>query len=141
MEYDPIPCYKVLRSIKEYEDPSPLCVGMSILDLSRYLIYDFYYNQHKREHGDCCQLLNTHTDGLLLKIQTTEDVYKDMVRQADLYDTSDYLKDYPCRIMANKFILGKMKDECTRHPISEYVGLWKKMYSIHEHQESQGCQE
>ena len=34
--------------------------------------------------------------------------------------------------MVNKKVLGKMKDECSRFPIAEYVGLCPKMYSILE---------
>ena len=69
----------------------PVYVGMSILDLSKHLMYDFYYNQIKARYGDRCQLLYTDTDSLLLGIQT-EDVYKDIAEDQDLYDTSDYSK-------------------------------------------------
>merc|ERR1711888_59780 len=59
-------------------------VGMSILDLSKSLMYDFYYNHLKKEYGDRCHLLYTDTDSVLLEIRT-EDVYKDMAKHADLY--------------------------------------------------------
>ena len=61
----------------------PVYVGMSILDLSKRLMYDFYYNKMKAQYGDRCQLLYTDTDSLLLEIQT-EDVYKDMAKHASL---------------------------------------------------------
>ena len=51
----------------------PVYVGMSILDLSKHLMYDFYYNQLKTQYGERCQLLYTDTDSLLLEIET-EDV-------------------------------------------------------------------
>ena len=35
----------------------PVYVGMSILDLSRYLMYDFLYNQLNMQYGESCQLL------------------------------------------------------------------------------------
>ena len=54
----------------------PVYVGMSILDLSKSLMYDFYYNRMKTQHGDRCQLIYTDTDSLLLEIQT-EDVHRD----------------------------------------------------------------
>ena len=109
----------------------PVYVGMSILDLSKRLMYDFYYNEMKAQYGDRCQLLYTDTDSLLLEIQT-EDVYKDMAQHASLYDTSDYPKDHPLHSEANKKVLGKMKDECAGRPIAEYIGLRPKMYSILE---------
>ena len=66
----------------------PVYVGMSILDISKHLMYDFYYNKLKAQYGESCQLLYTDTDSLLLEIQT-EDVYKDMAQNQTLYDTSD----------------------------------------------------
>ena len=108
----------------------PVYVGMSILDLSKSLMNDFYYNQMKAQHGDRCQLLYTDTDSLLLEIQT-EDVYLDMAEHAHLYDTSDYPKGHPLHSTMKK-VLGKMKDECAGRPIAEYVGLRPKIYSILE---------
>ena len=109
----------------------PVYVGMSVLDLSKSLMYDFYYNQMKAQYGDRVELLYTDTDSLLLEIQT-EDVYSDMADHPSLYDTSDFPEDHPLHSKVNKKVLGKMKDECAGHPIAEYVGLRPKMYSILE---------
>ena len=79
----------------------PVYVGMSILDLSKTLMYDFYYGQLKKQYGDRCQLLYTDTDSLLLEIQT-EDVYRDMGKHAELYDTSDYSREHPLHSAENK---------------------------------------
>ena len=57
----------------------PVYVGMSILDLSKHLIYELYYNQLKTQYGESRQLLYTDTDSLLLEIET-EDVYKDIAQ-------------------------------------------------------------
>ena len=107
----------------------PVYVGMSILDLSKHHMYDFYYNVLKKKYGDRCRLFYTDTDSLVIEIQT-EDVYADMAATADLYDTSDYPKDHPLYSATNKKVLGKMKDECAGVPIAENVGLRPKMYSI-----------
>ena len=104
---------------------------MSILDLSKHLMYDFYYNQLQGQYVDRCQLLYADTDSLILEVQT-EDVFRDMASHAELYDTSDYPPEHPLHSIANKKVLGKMKDECAGRPISEYVGLRPKMYSILE---------
>ena len=100
----------------------PVYVGMSILDLSKHLMYDFYYNKLK-----CCELLYTDTDSLILEIKT-DNIHKYM--DSDLYDTSNYPKDHPLYSDINKKVLGKMKDECSGVPIIEFVGLRPKMYSI-----------
>ena len=107
----------------------PVYVGMSILDLSKTLMYDFYYGQLKKQYGYRCQLL--YTDTLLLEIQT-KDVYRDMGKHAELYDTSDYPREHLLHSVENKKFVGKMTDECAGRPIAEYIGLRPKMYSILE---------
>ena len=109
----------------------PVYVGISILDLSKHLMYDFYYNQLKTQYGEGCQLLYTDIDSLLLEIET-EDVYKDMAQNQTLYDIPDYPQDHPLYRSANKKALGKLKDECAGRAMAEYVGLRPKMYSILE---------
>jgi len=73
--------------------------------------------------------LYTDTDSLLLEIET-DDVYKDIETNKNLYDTSDYPKEHPLHSNTNKKVLGKMKDECAGTPIAECVCLRPKMYSI-----------
>ena len=109
----------------------PIYMGMSVLNLLKSLVYDFYYNQLPREYGDRCKLLYTDTDSLLLEIQT-KDIYEDMAKSADLYDTSDFPPEHPLHSTSNKKVLGKIKDECAGRPIAEYVGLHHEMYSILE---------
>ena len=104
---------------------------MSILDLSKHLMYDFYYKEMKTQYGEHYQLFYTDTDSLLLKIKI-KDVYQDMASHSHLYDMLDYPEDHPLHSTANKKVLGKMKDECAGRPIMEYVGLHPKMYSILE---------
>ena len=95
----------------------PAFVEMSILDLSKHLMYDIFYNQSRGQYGDRCQLFYSDTDSLLLEVQT-EDVFGDMASHAELYDTSDYPPEHPLHSIANKKVLGKMKDECAGRPIS-----------------------
>jgi len=101
---------------------------MTILENSKILMYDFFY-ELKKQYGSKCELLYTDTDSLLVEI-ATEDVYEDMKNNMDLYDTSDYPKDHPLYSNVNKKVLGKMKDECAGTPIAECVCLRPKMYSI-----------
>ena len=107
----------------------PVYTGMTILDNSKILMYDFFYNHLKKLYGSKWELLYTDTDSLLLEIET-DDVYKDMETNKNEYDTSDYPKDHPLFSNENKKVLGKMKDECAGTPIAECVCLRPKMYSI-----------
>ena len=74
---------------------------MSIFDPSKQLVYDFYYSRMKVLYGECCHLLYTGTDSLLLEIHT-EDAYKDMAKNTDLYDTSNYPQCHPLYSMAKR---------------------------------------
>jgi hypothetical protein len=106
----------------------PCYVGMSILDLSKTLMYDFHYNTIKKEYGDRSKLLFTDTDSLMYEIKT-DDVYEDFRGMGDCWDNSDYPKDSPYYSTHNKKVIGKFKDEAEGVPVIEFVGLRSKMYS------------
>ena len=59
-------------------------------------------------------------------------MYADMRKSAEEYDFSDYPKDHSCYSTENKKVVGKFKDECNGRPITEFVSLRPKMYSIFE---------
>ena len=107
----------------------PVYTGMTILENSKILMYDFFYNQLKARYGENCGLVYTDTDSLILDIQT-EDVYEDMKQESWMYDTSNYPKDHQLYSDTNKKVLGKMKDECGGDVIEEVVAVRSKMYSV-----------
>ena len=109
----------------------PVYLGMCILDLSKTIMYDFYYNYIKQKYGDKAILLFSDTDSLMCKIET-EDFYKDISGDVkDRFDTSDYPENHPSGIPTgiNKKVLGMMKDEAAGKIIKEFVGLRAKLYS------------
>ena len=57
----------------------PVYLGMSNLDFSKSLMYDFHYNYIKTKYGDKAKLLFTDTDSLEYEIRT-KDFYKDINR-------------------------------------------------------------
>ena len=69
----------------------PVYAGMSILDLSKHLMYDLYYNHLKTKYGDKCNLIYTDTD----TDSSLRTAYADMVEEKDLYDFTNYPKDHP----------------------------------------------
>jgi hypothetical protein len=115
-------------NVTTLELSKPIYVGMSILDLSKTLMYDFHYNYVKSKYPEA-NLLFTDTDSLCYHIQTN-DIYIDMYRNAEQFDTSDYPKNHFVHSDANKKVLGKMKDETMGVAIQEFVGLRSKMYSM-----------
>ena len=106
----------------------PVYLGMCILDLSKTLMSDFYYNYVKQKLGDKAKLLFTDTDSLMYEIQT-EDFYKDI--SADVKNRSDYPLNHPSDIPSglNQKVLGMFKDEAGGEIIDEFVGLRAKLNS------------
>ncbi|GFU05947.1 uncharacterized protein NPIL_565381 [Nephila pilipes] len=78
---------------------------------------------------DKANLLFTDTDSLTYEIETDE-IYKDMGENLDVYDTSDYPPDHALYSERNKKRIGCFKDEMNSKPIIEFVGLLAKMYSM-----------
>ena len=107
----------------------PVYTGMTILENSKILMYEFFYNHMKARYGHKCELVYTDIDSLILDI-LTEDVFKDMQEHSWLYDTSNYPKDHPLYDDRNKKALGKMKDERGGGVINEVVAVRPKMYSV-----------
>ena len=108
----------------------PVYLGMSILDLSKSLMYDFHYNYIKTNYGDKAKLLFTDTHSLAYEI-TTKDFYKDINPDIEKrFDTSDYPTNHPSGIKTglNSKVLGMFKDEAGGKQIIEFVGLRAKLY-------------
>ena len=107
----------------------PIAVGFCILELSKLIMYKFYYDYLKPRYGDYCKLLFTDTDSLYCEIQT-DDLYNDMFEAMDLFDTSNFEPYHPLYSTRNHRVLGKMKSETGSVSPHEFVGLRAKMYSL-----------
>ena len=109
----------------------PIIVGFCILDLSKHHMYDFYYNVLKKNYGDKIKLLFTDTDSLCYHVKT-EDYYEDLktMKLQQYYDFSEYNEKHFLYNTENKKVIGKFKSETGCRPITEFVGLRSKMYSV-----------
>lgn len=120
----------------------PVYLGMSILDLSKTLMYDFHYNYIKPKYGGRAKLLFTDTDSLAYEVET-EDFYKDIKANVkELFDTSNYPMDHPVIPSGlNKKVVGMFKDEAGGKIIEEFVGLRAKLYAykMYEGKEEKKC--
>ena len=106
----------------------PIYVGFSILDLSKYHMYNFHYGFIKKNYGLDAKLLFTDTDSLCHEIKT-EELYEDRFESREHFDLS-VLKSEQFKGSKNKKVVGKFKDETQGIPICEFIGLMSKMYSI-----------
>uniref|UniRef100_UPI00358FFFAA uncharacterized protein n=1 Tax=Myxine glutinosa TaxID=7769 RepID=UPI00358FFFAA len=112
-----------IHLIKEsIEMNKPIYIGTTILDLSKSLMYDYFYNNLRKKYQNDVNLLYMDTDSFILKINTN-DVYSDMKRDINIYDTSNYSPESELFSSKNKKVIGKFKDELGGNVMSEFVGL------------------
>ena len=55
----------------------PVCLGLSILEISKTLMYEFWYDYMKPRYGDNVKLCYMDIDSFIIHIKT-EDFYKDI---------------------------------------------------------------
>ena len=122
----------------------PVYLGMSILDISKTLMYDFHYNYIKPKYKEKAKLLFTDTDSLMYEIET-EDFYKDISPDVEsTFDTSNYTSRHlsGIEIGKNKKVIGMFKDEAAGEIITKFVGLRAKNYAFvldgEEHKKCKG---
>ena len=126
----------------------PIAVGQAILDISKTLMYEFWYDYLKPKYQDNIKLCYMDTDSFRIQIET-DDFFKDISNDVDKwFDTSKYDKNdnRPLEIGKNKKIIGKFKDELNGKIITEFIALRAKTYAytqlnedkIEEHKKVKG---
>ena len=67
----------------------PVHLGLSILELSKILMYEFWYNYVKPKYGEKGKLCYMDTDTFIVYIKT-DYIYKDIADVETRFDTSNY---------------------------------------------------
>ena len=107
----------------------PIYLELSILDISKILTYEFWYDYMKLKYNDNVKLCYMDTDNFIMNIKT-EDFYKDVANDVDKrLDTSNYEVNGPLPTGKNTKVIGLMKDELGGKIITEFVTLRPKTYS------------
>ena len=107
----------------------PIYLGLSILDISKITMYEFWYDFIKRKYGSRAKLCYIDTDSFIINIKT-KDFYKDISENVmERFDTSNYIYDRPLPINVNKKVVGLMKDKLGGGIITEFVALRPKAYT------------
>ena len=128
----------------------PFFIGFAILDMSKHIIYDFYYNVLKTTF-DNVELLGQDTDSLIVQLTDKGNIVHKMCEMYKSFDFSELDKDsyfyeqlvnyyeqevdkgkfstFSSFLDFNKKLSGPIfKDEHNGHRITEFVGLRPKMY-------------
>ena len=107
----------------------PIHLGLSILDIHKILMYEFWYDYMKPKYDDKVKLCYMDTDSFIINIKT-EDFYKDIANDVEKrFDTSNYEVNRPLPTGKNKNVIGLMKDELGGGIITEFAALRPKTYS------------
>ena len=110
----------------------PIYLGQAILDLSKTLMYEFWYDYIKPMYSDKAKLCYTDTDNLVIHIKT-EDFYKNIANDVErLFDTSNYNRknDRTFPIGENKKVIAMFKDEIGGKIMTEFCAFGAKTYSF-----------
>ena len=106
----------------------PVYLGMSILDISKTLMYEFWYDYIKPKYQNNAKLCCMETCSFIIHIKI-EDVYEDIANDVKKwFDTSNYseVDNRPLPRGMNKKVIGLMKDELGGKIIKEFVALRPK---------------
>ena len=108
----------------------PIYLGLSILEISKILMYEFWHDFMKPKNNDNVRLCYMDTDSFVRHIKTN-DFYKDIASDVEnKFDTSNYEVNRPLPTGKNKKVIGLMKDELGGKIITEFVTLRPKTYSF-----------
>ena len=86
----------------------PIYVGFTVLEISKWEMYNFHYNFMIRKFNT--RLLFTDTDSLCYELHE-KNPYKKMYKYKELFDLSNFPVSSKYYCSDNKKVLGKMKDE------------------------------
>ena len=107
----------------------PIYLGLSILEISKILMYEFWYDYMKPKYNDDVRLCYMDMDSFIMNIKTN-DFYKDISDDVDnRFDTSNYEVKRLLPIGKNKKVIRLMKDELGGEIITEFIALRPKTYS------------
>ena len=109
----------------------PVYLDMSLLDISKTLMYEFWYDYVKPKYKDKAKLCYMDTDSFVINI-FTEDFFEDINNDVERwFDTSNYDKNdkRPLQTGMNKKVIGMFKDELGGKIMKEFCALRAKTYA------------
>ena len=106
----------------------PVYLGLSILELSKILMYEFWYNYVKPKYGERSKLCYMYT--FFIEQIKADDIYKDTAEDVETrFHTSNYELDRPLPKGKKKKTIGLVKDKLGGKIMKKLVELRVKTYS------------
>ena len=109
----------------------PICIGFSILERSKLIMYELYYKQLRPKFA-IMKCLYTDTDSLILFCQKfmhdyNKDIF-DIIK--DVMDFSNFPTTHPLYSLEHKNKMGKIKSELSNNKLLRFVALRSKTYAL-----------
>ena len=110
---------------------TPYYIGFSVLDISKFIMYQYYYKVLRQYYKNYkqLQLLYSDTDSFILKIKTN-DLIHDLKRLSHTFDFSNLPKNHLLFDDSKRSKLFHFKEEFGLLPILRVIALGSKVYSI-----------
>lgn len=120
---------------KEAKMEKPIYIGMSVLELSKLVMYKFRYDkmtQYSQEFRGDMEVIAGDTDSFFIKVTDidVENVLLPKMLEDGILDSSNFPHDHPCYSEKYKARLGCFKDECAGRKQQEWIFLRPKAYSL-----------
>ena len=107
----------------------PVYLGLSILEISKTLTYEFWNDYIKPKYQNNAKLCYMDTDSFIINIKT-KDFYDDIINVVEKrFDTLNYEANRPLPKGKNKKVIGLKKHELRRKIMTEFAALRPKTYS------------
>ena len=107
----------------------PVYLGLSISGLSKFVMYELWYDYVKPKYVENAKFCYMDTNSFIVHVKT-EDIYKDIAEDIETrFDTSNFELGRPLPKGKNKKVIGFMKDVLGGQILKEFVGLRAKTYS------------
>ena len=128
--YSKFSVYKFDKEKTVFE--KPIYLGFTVLELSKLLMYDFYYNKLQSYWKQSIQLHYMDTDSFILSFDTNhQELINFLQENKDEFDFSELDKSHELYDPINKKVIGKMKIEtCPVLVLDTFTALRSKSYSF-----------
>ena len=109
----------------------PIYLGFSVLELSKSLLYETYYDKLQPYFGkEIIELHYMDTDSFVLSVNTKDNI-KDLKNLENIFDFSNLDENHELFSNKNKKVIGKFKIENPKSIwIDEFISLRSKMYAF-----------
>ena len=108
----------------------PVYLGLSILEISKTLTYEFWYDYMKLKYLDNAKLCYMYTDSFIINIKT-EDFYEDIADDVEKrFDASNYEVNRPLPKGKNRKAIGLMKDDLGGKITTEFAAVRPKTKNL-----------